>query len=60
MNCARPVLEMRVDGAFFQAGVIDVLKEEGVEYARLCRGAFNSAIRARCDDLPLKLAKEGI
>ena len=29
----RPVLEMRMDGAFFQAAVIDVLEAEGVEYA---------------------------
>jgi len=29
----RPVLEMRMDGAFFHAAVIDVLEEEGVEYA---------------------------
>ena len=29
----RPVLEMRMDGAFFQAAVIDVLEAEGAEYA---------------------------
>ena len=29
----RPVLEMRMDGAFFHAAVIDVLEAEGVEYA---------------------------
>ncbi len=29
----RPVLEMRMDGAFFRADVIDVLDAEGVEYA---------------------------
>ena len=29
----RPVLEMRMDGAFFHAGVIDVLDAAGVEYA---------------------------
>ena len=29
----RPVLEMRMDGAFFQAAVINVLEAEGVEYA---------------------------
>lgn len=28
-----PVLEMRMDGAFFQAAVIDALDEEAVEYA---------------------------
>ena len=27
------VLEMRMDGTFFQAAVIDVLDKEGVEYA---------------------------
>ena len=29
----RPVLEMRMDGAFFHAAVIDLLDKEGVEYA---------------------------
>ncbi len=29
----RPVLEMPMDGAFFHAGVIDLLDAEGVEYA---------------------------
>ena len=29
----RPALEMRMDGALFHAGVIDVLNAEGVEYA---------------------------
>ena len=29
----RPVLEMRMDGAFFREDVIDVLDAEGVEYA---------------------------
>ena len=29
----RPVLEMRMDGAFFHAAVVDLLDEEGVEYA---------------------------
>lgn len=29
----RPVLEMRMDGAFFRSDVIELLEEEGVEYA---------------------------
>ena len=29
----RPILEMRMDGAFFQTDVTDVLETEGVEYA---------------------------
>ena len=29
----RPVLEMRMDGAFFREDVIDVLDAEGVQYA---------------------------
>lgn len=29
----RPVLEMRMDGAFFCKEIVDLLEDEGVEYA---------------------------